>query len=82
VTARPRAPVPLPSTAEDSEDALAREITLSELVSRVLDRGVVISGEVVISVAGIDLVYLGLRAVLSSVETLRATAGEPSREDT
>jgi gas vesicle structural protein len=42
-----------------------------ELVNRVLDRGVVVGGEVVISVAGIDLLYVGLRVILSSVETMR-----------
>jgi gas vesicle structural protein len=43
--------------------------TLADLVSRVLDRGVVIVGDVTISVAGVDLVYLGLNAVLTSVAT-------------
>lgn len=47
------------------------ELRLAELVNRVLDRGVVLSGEVTISVAGIDLVYLGLDLVLSSIETMR-----------
>ncbi len=47
------------------------QLTLSEIVSRVLDRGAVISGEVMISVAGVDLVYLGLQVVLTSVETAR-----------
>ncbi len=39
---------------------VSEELRLVELVSRVLDRGVVVSGNVVISVAGVDLVYLGL----------------------
>ena len=47
------------------------ELHLVELVNRVLDRGVVVTGEVTISVAGIDLVYLGLDLVLSSIETMR-----------
>lgn len=47
-----------------------REIALVELVNRVLDRGVVVTGEVVVSVADIDLLYLNLSLVLSSVETL------------
>ncbi len=49
-----------------------REVALCELLDRVLNKGVVLSGSVVISVAGIDLLYLGLQAVLCSVETLRA----------
>ncbi|HSJ06919.1 MAG TPA: gas vesicle protein [Longimicrobiales bacterium] len=47
------------------------ELSLAELVNRVLDKGAVISGDVVISVAGVDLVYLGLRLLLSSVESMR-----------
>jgi len=47
------------------------ELSLVELVNRVLDKGAVISGDVVISVAGVDLVYLGLRLLLSSVESMR-----------
>ncbi len=56
-----------------AETDLQRQITVAELLNRVLDRGVVITGDVVISVAGVDLVYLGLRAVLSSTETLRGS---------
>ncbi|CAN5887683.1 hypothetical protein BH23GEM9_BH23GEM9_00890 [soil metagenome] len=47
------------------------ELTLAELVNRVLDKGAVVSGDVVISVAGVDLVYVGLRVLLSSVESMR-----------
>jgi hypothetical protein len=47
------------------------ELSLTEIVSHVLDRGAVIRGDVMISVAGIDLVYLGLQVVLTSVETAR-----------
>jgi hypothetical protein len=44
-------------------------VSLCETLDRVLNKGVVIGGEVVISVADIDLIYLGLKAVLTSVET-------------
>jgi gas vesicle structural protein len=47
-----------------------RSITLVELVDRLLDKGVVVSGDVTIAVADIDLIHLGLRALLSSVETM------------
>jgi hypothetical protein len=47
-----------------------REVTLLELLDRILDKGVVIAGDVVLSVADIDLIYLGLRVILTSVETL------------
>jgi hypothetical protein len=51
--------------------------TLVELVNRVLDRGVVVQGDVTISVAGVDLVYLGLSALLTSVSTARRTLDRP-----
>ncbi|GAB4552508.1 MAG: hypothetical protein Tsb0013_14820 [Phycisphaerales bacterium] len=42
--------------------------TLAETLDRVLSRGIVVSGEVVISVAEIPLVYVGVQALVSSVE--------------
>jgi gas vesicle structural protein len=46
------------------------ELTLLELTDRLLNRGVVLVGEAVISVAGVDLIYLGLNVVLTAVENL------------
>ena len=54
-----------------------REVTLVEVLDRVLDKGAVISGDVVISVADVDLIYLGLRVMLSSVETMERLGGAP-----
>jgi hypothetical protein len=42
---------------------------LGDLLNRVLDKGVVISGHVMISIADIDLLSLDLKLVLSSVQT-------------
>ena len=46
-------------------------ISLCETLDRVLNKGIVIAGDAVISVADVDLIYLGLRLVLTSVETAR-----------
>ena len=46
-------------------------ISLCEALDRVLNKGAVIVGEVTISVADVDLVYLGLQLVLTSIETAR-----------
>ena len=54
----------------DNNIEQSRNITIVEILDRVLNKGVVISGDVVISVADIDLVYLGIRLMLSSVETM------------
>ena len=50
---------------------LDRPVSLAEVLDRVLNKGAVVTGEVVISVAGVDLVYLGLNVVLTSIETAR-----------
>lgn len=52
-------------------------LRLVELLDRVLDKGVVLRGDVTISVAGIDLLYLELNLLLSSVETLRERGAWP-----
>jgi len=44
-------------------------VSLCETLDRVLNKGVVVAGEVIISVADVDLIYLGLQLVLTSVET-------------
>jgi gas vesicle structural protein len=49
---------------------LQSDASLAELVNRVLDRGALIRGEVVIGVAGVDLIYLGLQLAISSIESL------------
>lgn len=49
---------------------LQHDVTLLELVDRVLNKGVVLNGDITLSVAGVDLVYVGLRVLLSSVGTL------------
>jgi hypothetical protein len=45
------------------------EASLLEILDHVLNAGIVLHGSLVISIAGVDLVYLGLNAVLTSVET-------------
>ncbi|TMF66066.1 MAG: gas vesicle protein [Chloroflexi bacterium] len=52
------------------KELTAEDASLLELVDRLLNKGVVLAGEATISVAGIDLIYLGLNVVLTAVETL------------
>ncbi len=47
----------------------ADEVSLLEIIDHVLNSGVLIHGSLVISLAGVDLVYVGLNVVLTSVET-------------
>ena len=59
---------------------LQHEVTLLELVDRVLNKGVVLSGDITLSVADVDLVYVGLRVLLSSVATLEQQQAEIAAE--
>ncbi len=61
-------PEPLPVSADLSDH---REVSLCEALDRILTKGAVLYGEVMLSVADVDLVYLGLQVILSSVETAR-----------
>jgi len=47
-----------------------REVSLVEILDRALGCGVVVSGDVSISLADVDLVYLDLRLLLGSVGTI------------
>ncbi|HXT18772.1 MAG TPA: gas vesicle protein GvpJ [Gemmatimonadaceae bacterium] len=53
----------------DDDEIDDEELVLGDLLNHVLDKGVVISGSVTISVADIDLLVLDLRVLLTSVES-------------
>jgi len=55
--------------------AEAKEVMLLELLDRVVDHGVVLAGDITISVADVDLIYLGLRVMLASVERAEELTG-------
>lgn len=55
-----------------------KRITLVEILDRALNKGIVISGDLVISVADIDLIYLGVKVLLSSVETMETMRELPA----
>ena len=48
-----------------------RRVSLCETLDRVLNKGAVIAGDIVISIADVDLLYLGIHLMVTSVETLR-----------
>ncbi|MCA1577530.1 MAG: gas vesicle protein [Acidobacteria bacterium] len=54
---------------EGGEALEESELSLLETLDHVLNRGIVITGEITIAVADIDLVFIGLNVLLSSVET-------------
>jgi gas vesicle structural protein len=62
--------MPKPSTAIilDNDD-INDESTLLDVLDHLLNSGVVISGNLTISLAGVDLIYIRLDVILTSVET-------------
>lgn len=61
-------------TGDDPSD----EMTLLDILDHVLNQGVVLRGNVIISLAGVDLVYLGLDVILTSVETALRHINSPA----
>ena len=57
-----------------------QELSLLETLDHVLNRGLVIAGEITISVADIDLIFLGLNVMLSSVETAQQVLRERQKK--
>ncbi len=68
----------------DIEELGEADLSLLETLDHVLNRGLVIAGEITIAVADVDLVFIGLNVLVSSVETahevLRARGGGSAEE--
>ena len=56
--------VPVPAAAE-------RPLALVDLLDRVLAGGVVVSGELTLAIADVDLVHISLRTLLTSITALQ-----------
>jgi gas vesicle structural protein len=62
----------------DEKDLLQsdeEELSLLETLDHVLNHGLVIAGEITISVADIDLIFVGLNVLLGSVDTIEEVLG-------
>ena len=55
------------STAVEERGRIVGDIALVDLLDRLLGSGVVLAGDIVISLAGVDLVQVRLHAFISSV---------------
>jgi hypothetical protein len=55
------------------------QLSLVDILDHVLNQGVIVRGNLVLSLAGVDLVYIGLDVILTSIETamrhINATSG-------
>ena len=65
---------------EDLESQDELELSLLEMLDHVLDRGLVIAGEIRISVADVDLIFVGLNVLLGSIDTIEKTLGQRARQ--
>ena len=57
------------SPAKKSMEHSVRADTLADVIDRVLDKGVVINADIAVSLAGVELLSIRIRAVLASLET-------------
>ena len=75
----------VPSATVRYHPAIREErVALVDLLDRVLAGGVVVTGEIVLSIADVDLVGVSLRAVVTSLSALDGpvpVAREQERED-
>jgi hypothetical protein len=67
---------------EELEEFEQSDLSLLETLDHVLNRGLVIAGEITISVADIDLIFVGLNVLLSSVETAHEVLRERQKNVT
>ena len=54
------------------------QLSLVDILDHVLTQGIIIRGNLVISLAGVDLVYAGLDLILTSVETAMRHMNQPA----
>jgi hypothetical protein len=66
-------------TVTRNDIARQREVALVDLVDRLLAGGVVLGGDITLSIADVDLVYVGLRALITSVATADEMGISPAR---
>jgi hypothetical protein len=70
-------------TVEDLRQIEESDLSLLETLDHVLNHGLVIAGEITISVADIDLIFVGLNVLVGSVETIDRVLGarDENRQD-
>lgn len=70
-----------PPDRSTSEDILeGADASLLEIIDHVLNKGVMVHGEVVLGVAGVDLIYLRLSAMLCAADKVLPPADLPLKK--
>ncbi|MFK8906651.1 gas vesicle protein [Streptomyces sp. YS-3] len=62
---------------EPREPLPGRQVALVDLLDRLLSGGVVVTGDIVLSIADIDLVRISLRALIVSASSQTVPSGAP-----
>jgi gas vesicle structural protein len=72
-----------PGTLSFADTNESDQLSLIDILDHVLNQGVILRGNLVISLAGVDLVYVGLDVILTSIETamrhINAVASIPEK---
>ena len=71
---RDRTPSAVPNPTEIIEEA---DASLLDVIDSLLNKGVVVNGEVMLSLAGVDLVYLRLSVLLCAADRIGTTTHRP-----
>lgn len=51
-------------------DGPAERMTLCDVLDRILNKGVVIHGDITVSVSGVDLLHISLRGLISAMDVI------------
>ncbi len=73
-----RAPLPPVTDAVADQVLDAPESTLLDVLDNLLNKGVMANGDVTLGVAGIDLIYLRLSALLCAADRVLPSRDQPS----
>jgi hypothetical protein len=71
--------MPDPSSGFAHTSPTSQPESLVDVLDKLLDTGVVLDGQIVIALAGVDLIHIGLRALVASVDTAIRLVGAPAR---
>ncbi len=63
--------MPTNTTAATTSSIMQQNVTLLDLLDRLLETGVVVRGDLTISVADVDLIYLQANVLLTSISKLQ-----------
>jgi hypothetical protein len=81
LSAIPRPKTRAPDSSTVAQVVVGHQSTLLDLVDNLLNRGVLLTGEAILGVANVDLVYLRLTALLAAADRIFPSGRGPGREE-